>query len=173
MRHLSYLVLLLVMLSCNAPQAVYDYDESVQFSNIKTYQIYPDLITNLNQLDEKRVISLLTEELETKGFSTSQDPQIYVNFYASDYETASNNSLGVGVGGGGGNMGVGVSGGIPIGGPETYRRITFDFIDAEKDALIWQAEVDAKFNKNTSPQKREKRLKAMVKEALKNYPPKK
>lgn len=171
MRTFKYFVLILFIASCNTPKAVIDYDESFQFSEVNTYQIYPDLVTNLNQLDEQRVISILTEELAEEGFTTSNDPQVFVNFYATEYETASGNSLGVGVGGGGGNMGVGVSGGIPLGGPDNYLRLTIDFINASEDALIWQAEVDAKFNRNASPQKREARLRAMIEKALKKYPP--
>lgn len=173
MKIYKYFFIFLILGACNTPQAIYDYDEDISFSNINTYQIYPDLVTNLNQLDEQRLLSVLSEELAKKGFSTSENPQIYVNFYSSEYETASSNSLGVGVGGSGRNVGVGVSGGIPIGGPETYLRLTFDFIDAQNDSLIWQAVIDAKFNKNTSPEKREERLRAYVKKALDGYPPKK
>lgn len=172
MKSYNYIFLLFVVASCNAPQAVYDYDENAAFSQIASYQIYPDLVTNLNQLDEQRVISILNEVLPGEGLISSESPQILVNFYAEEYETASRNSLGVGLGGGGGNVGVGVSGGIPIGGPDNYLRLTIDFIDAEKDSLIWQAVVEGKFNNNTSPQEREARLQAMIEKALEGYPPK-
>ena len=169
----KYIILLALIVSCNAPQAVYDYDEKVNFSTFNTYQIFPELVTNLNQLDDQRIISILNEKLAQKGFRTSESPQIYVNFYASSYETPSRNTVGVGVGGTGRNVGVGVSGGIPLGGPETYLRLTIDFIDAEKDALIWQAEVEGQLNNNTTPQKREESLRLMIDKALKGYPPKK
>ena len=169
----KYIILLALTVSCNAPQAVYDYDEKVNFSTLNTYKIYPDLVTNLNQLDDQRIISILNEKLAQKGFTTSETPQIYVNFYASSYETPSRNTLGVGVGGTGRNVGVGVSGGIPLGGPETYLRLTIDFIDTEKDSLIWQAEVEGQLNNNTTPQKREESLRLMIDKALKGYPPKK
>ena len=169
----KYIILLALVVSCNTPQAVYDYDEKVNFSTLNTYKIYPDLVTNLNQLDDQRIISILNEKLAQKGFTTSETPQIYVNFYASSYETPSRNTLGVGVGGTGRNVGVGVSGGIPLGGAETYLRLTIDFIDAEKDSLIWQAEVEGQLNNNTTPQKREESLRLMIDKALKGYPPKK
>lgn len=173
MKRIKYILPLLVVFACNSPQAVYDYDEKVTFSNINTYQIYPDLVSNLNQLDEQRLTAVLAEELAKEGFSLSENPQIYVNFHTAEYQTASSNSLGIGVGGTGRNVGVGVSGGIPLGGPDNYYQITFDFIDAQSDSLIWQAIVDAKFNKDTSPQKREERLREIVQKALKGFPPKK
>lgn len=172
MKFFKFFLLALFVSSCSSPKAVYDYDETVQFDQITTYRIYPELVTNLNQLDDQRIISILSEELAEKGLSESANPDIYVNFYASEFETQSRNTLGVGVGGGGGNVGVGVSGGIPLGGPETFLRLTFDFIDAKKDMLIWQAVVEGKFDRKASPEKREERLRTFVKEALKGYPPK-
>lgn len=173
MKIFRYFLLLVFITSCNTPQAVYDYDQNVNFTSLSTYEIYPDLVTNLNQLDEQRLLTVLHDEMQNKGFSRTEQPQIYVNFYASEYETQSRNNLGIGVGGTGRNVGVGVSGGIPLGGPDTYLRITFDFIDAQTDSLIWQAVVDGKFNKDSSPEKREARLREMVRKALDGYPPKK
>lgn len=173
MKFLRYSFLLVFISSCNTPQAMYDYDEKINYTAIETYQVYPDLVTNLNQLDEQRLISVLLDELQEEGLTRAEQPDIYVNFYASEYETQSSNNLGIGVGGTGRNVGVGISGGIPLGGPDTYLRLTFDFIDAQNDSLIWQAVVDAKFDKDSSPQKREARLREIVKKALEGYPPKK
>lgn len=173
MKFSKYILVLFLATSCNTPQAVYDYDEKVNFTTFNTYQIYPDLATNLNQLDDQRIISILNDKLAEKGFSFSDTPQIYVNFYSASYETPSRNTLGVGVGGSGRNVGVGVSGGIPLGSPETYLKLTLDFIDVSKDSLIWQAEVEGRFDNNSTPQKREESLRVMIDKALKGYPPKK
>jgi hypothetical protein len=172
MKFFKYIFLIAFISSCSSPQAVYDYDENRQFTGISTYQFFPDLVTGVNQLDEKRIINILSEELSKKGFTTSEDPQIYVNFYAAEYETQNRNSVGVGVGGTGRNMGVGVSGGIPLGGPDTYLELTFDFIDVQEDSLIWQAVVSSKYDQNASPERRSKQLRAMVEKALEGYPPK-
>lgn len=172
MRIYHYIFLAIFITSCGGPRAVYDYDDTATFSNISTYQIFPDLQTGMNQLDEQRLVNILEEQMSQKGFSKSEDPQIYVNFYSTEYQTPTRNSVGIGVGGTGRNVGVGISGGIPIGGPENYRRVTFDFIDAQKDILIWQAVVEGKFDLNTSPEKRAEQLRSMVEEALEGYPPK-
>ncbi len=172
MKFYPYLFIALFITSCGGPRAVYDYDETAGFSSISSYQIFPDLESGMNQLDEQRLVITLTEQLAQKGFTTSQEPDIYVNFYSSEYQTPTRNSLGVGVGGSGRNVGVGISGGIPIGGPDNYRKITFDFIDVQNDVLIWQAVVEGKFDNNTSPERRAEQLSKMVEEALKGYPPK-
>lgn len=172
MKFFPYIILAIFVSSCGGPRAVYDYDETAGFSNISTYQIFADLETGMNQLDEQRLITILNEQLAQKGFTTSQEPQIFVNFYSTEYQTPTSNSVGIGVGGSGRNVGVGISGGIPLGGPENYRRVTFDFIDVQKDVLIWQAVVEGKFDNNTSPERRAEQLRTLVEEALKGYPPK-
>lgn len=173
MKLFKYIFFLFVFSSCNAPRAVFDYDQKVQFESLDTYQFYPDMNSRMSQLDEQRLLDILQTELAKEGLILSEDPDIFVNFHASEFETASGNNLGIGVGGGGGNVGVGVSGGIPIGGPDTYLRLTFDFINADTDSLIWQAIVDAQFDKNATPQEREDRLRIIVMKALEGYPPKK
>jgi len=173
MKHLKYILLLLIITSCNAPRASYDYDPEISFSQFQTYKIYPDLVSKMNQLDEQRVLSILDAEMVNKGFTISEDPNVYINFYSTEFQSDSRNTIGVGVGGGGGNMGVGVSGGIPIGGPQTNMRLTLDFINVANDALVWQAVVDSQFNYNSSPEVREAQLRKMIHEALKGYPPEK
>lgn len=160
--------------ACNSPRAVYDYDQEVQFKEFKTYKIYPELNSNLSQLDEQRLQSIFISEMSKVGFTnTSGSPDVYLNFYASKYETPSESNIGIGVGGTGRNVGVGVSGGIPLGGAKTHLRITFDLINVKNDALIWQAVVDSPFDINSSPEKREEQLRIIVLKALEGYPPKK
>lgn len=162
---------LILFSGCSAPQVALDYDQQIDFSHFKSYAIYPDMVSGLSQLDEKRVVTSLQKHLSQKGISTDSPSDFYINLYSEEYEEASRNTLGIGVGGGGGNLGVGVSGGIPIGGPETYLSLTFDIIDIERDELIWQAIVESKFNKNATPEKRQANLDRMVKKALESFPP--
>lgn len=172
MKLLKILLLCLFISSCNAPQAVYDYDQEVSFEKYSTYSIYPDLHSGLSQLDERRLLSSLEKGLRNKGFSASNTPDLYVNVYSEEYQEQSRNNLGIGVGGGGGNVGVGVSGGIPLGGSKTFLKLTFDFIDVQNDALVWQAVVESKFDPDASPEKRQARFDKIVKKALNGYPPK-
>ena len=172
MKFLKLFILTLIIYSCNAPRAVYDYDQQARFSDYSTYSFFPNLHSGLSQLDEKRLLTSIENGLREEGFSHSQDPDIYVNVYVEEYEEAGGSNLGVGIGGGGGNVGVGMSGGIPIGGPDTFLRITFDFIDVEDDSLVWQSEVDSKFDRNARPGERQERFDRIVKKALAGYPPK-
>lgn len=173
MKRLKIYLLLLVFASCNAPQAVFDYDQQVNFSQFKTYSIYLELQTGLSQLDEARLIESVEIELKNTSLSPSKDPDLFLNIYTEEYRRPSDSQLGVGVGGGGRNMGVGVSGGIPLGGPETYLSLTFDLIDAKTNSLVWQAVVESSFDLNADPAARQKRFDQIVQKAFTGYPPKK
>lgn len=172
MKILKLFGICLLLVSCNTPRAVYDYDEEINFSEYSSYSLFPELESGLSELDEKRILASLDNAMQQKGFSTSESPDIYVNVYTDEYQEQNQNNVGIGVGGGGGNVGVGVSGGIPLGGPETRYQITFDFVDVENDALIWQAVVDSEFNLEASPQQRQVQFDKIVQKALEGYPPK-
>lgn len=172
MKRLICIFLLPVLFSCGAPVAVYDYDQNVTFQNFKTYAYFPDLQSGLSQLDEGRLKSSLSKALQMEGLMAAEDPDIYINIYIEEYQQSSRNTLGVGVGGSGRNVGVGVSGGIPLGGPDTYLKLTFDFIEVANDALIWQAIVEDRFNLNANPEQRGVWFDKVVKKALEGYPPK-
>ena len=172
MRLFKILGLFLLIAACSGPRAAYDYDEQANFSAFSTFAIYPEIQTGLSQLDEKRLLSSVENVIREKKLNASQNPDLYLNIYTEEYREQNRSSLGVGVGGTGRNVGVGVSGGIPLGGPETYLRLTFDLIDVKNDALVWQAVVDSKFDFDAKPEARQKRFDRIVREALEGYPPK-
>lgn len=171
MRLIPILGLLFLITACGGPRAVYDYDEQANFSAYSSMAIYPDIQTGLSELDEKRLLSSVENLLRERNMAASKEPDLYLNIYTEEYQEQNRSSLGIGVGGTGRNVGVGVSGGIPLGGPETYLRLTFDLIDVQNDALVWQAVVDSKFDFNASPEKRQQLFDQIVKEALDAYPP--
>lgn len=173
MKALFISVISLFLFSCSTPQVVYDYDQQINFSQFQSFAIYPDMRSGLSQLDERRLVQSVERTLKEKGFSVSEDPDLYLNIYTEEYREVNRNRLGVGVGGGGGNVGVGVSGGIPLGGVQTHLRLTFDLINAESDMLVWQAVVEAGFDFNASPEQRQKRFDQIVQQAFKKYPPEK
>ena len=172
MKFIKLLLVCAVLSSCNAPKAVYDYDDTVSFNNYETYQLFPDFQSGLSQLDETRLIASLENGMEQQGFSNSEEPGLYVNVYSREFMDQNRSNVGIGIGGGGGNMGVGVSGGIPIENNSIILEVTIDFIDVADDSLVWQAIVETKFNPNASPEERRAMFDKIVKKALEGYPPK-
>lgn len=159
--------------SCNAVRVNYDYDKATDFTNYSTYNYFSDLNSGLSQLDEKRLLKALDSTLQSKGYLLVEEPDFLINILTSEFRRGPNNSVGVGVGGTGRNVGGGVSVGIPIGSSGLARNIQFDFVDAEKDALFWQAISESSFSDNALPSTREAQLQKVVAKVFSKFPPEK
>jgi len=169
MKHLLFFLIPLFSLSCIGPRVIYDYDTQKDFTSYKTYNYYPELKTDLSDLDNKRLFSATDSIMKTKGFQLSNSPHIYINFKSKQYETPTNNRVGIGVG----NGPISIGGSIPFGGPDQHIQLTMDFIDVSKDELIWQAEVDDVQNSTYTPENRTSFFFVMMDKVLSKYPPKK
>lgn len=172
MKLLPILLLSIFLASCGAAVTV-DYDKQIDFSKYNTYNYYPTIDSGLSALDNGRIKQVTDSLMLQRGFIKSDTPQLYINFYARESLSHSQSTLGIGVGSGGGNVGVGVSGGIPIGGKTINQRLTMDFIDVEKDDLIWQAIADGDMKERANPQQKEAYYFSVIQKILSNYPPKK
>ncbi|MCZ4318840.1 DUF4136 domain-containing protein [Aequorivita viscosa] len=170
MKFLSIFMLSLFLVSCGATVAV-DYDKQIDFSKYNSYNYFPTIDSGLNELDDNRIIQITDSLLQQRGFVKSETPQLYINFFASESVSRSRNTIGIGIGSGGGNVGVGVSGGIPIGGRVVNQQLTMDFIDVEKDDLVWQAVVDGEMKERATPQQKEAYYTAIIQKILSKYPP--
>ncbi|MGB5555606.1 MAG: DUF4136 domain-containing protein [Flavobacteriaceae bacterium] len=172
MRRLLIVFPVLLFTSCNAVRVNYDYDKETDFSSFNTYNYYTELKTGLSELDDKRLFKVLDIALQSKGLVFSEEPDILINIEGRSYETPQNSSVGVGVGGMGRNVGGGVSVGIPVGRPNLERILQFDFVDAKKDMLFWQAISTSSLKEDLPPVLREQKLQELVDKVLKKYPPK-
>ncbi len=172
MRSALVLFGILLLVSCGATVAV-DYDQKIDFSQYQTFNYYPGIESGLSDLDDQRIIKITDSLLQQRGFTRSEDPQFLINFFASEFLSASRSSIGIGLGGGGGNVGVGVSGGIPVGGNVVNQRLTIDFVDAAQDELIWQAVADGELKEKSTAARKESYYWAVLSKIMKKYPPKK
>ncbi|NAS32315.1 DUF4136 domain-containing protein [Flavobacteriaceae bacterium R38] len=172
MKKLILLILVLVV-SCSGPRVVYDYDKKVSFDDFKTYNFYPEMKTGLSQLDDKRLFFQVDSVLQSKGFTKSETPSFYINMVSEEFLNDNRSSIGIGLGGTGRSVGVGVSGGIPIGNPQTNREIVFDLIDVERNELMWQASAISVVREKTTPIQKEAYFRNMIKKVFKKFPPEK
>lgn len=171
MRILLYILVLCFLFSCNAVRVNYDYDKTTDFSNYTTYNYFQDMESGLSQLDEKRLLNILDSTLQAKGYLLSEEPEFLINIKSFVFQSNSGNNVGVGVGGSGRNVGGGLSIGIPVGNSGIQRQILFDFVDASKNSLFWQADTQSGFRDNAAPIDREEQLKRVVAKAFSKYPP--
>lgn len=170
MKLLSILLVTVLLASCGATVAV-DFDQNTDFSKYSTYNFYPTIQSGLSELDDMRIMKITDSLLQGRGFEKSEIPQLYINFYALENVSASRNTIGIGIGSGGGNVGVGVSGGIPIGGRVVNQQLTLDFIDVQRDDLVWQAVAEGEMKERATPQQKEAYYISVLEKILKKYPP--
>ncbi|MBA5629723.1 DUF4136 domain-containing protein [Moheibacter lacus] len=128
------LVTAILMTSCNTVRVSYDFDRSTDFNAYKTYNFHQNGIDKLelNDLDKRRILAAIDVQMAAKGFTKSDNPQLYINVLASSKE-----KINIDNGGYYGGWG-------PYwGGPSrvyqyTSGTIILDIVDNARNILIWQ-----------------------------------
>ena len=157
----------------NCGSVVYDYEKNQDFSQYKTYNFYPELRSGLSQLDEKRWKAAVENTMQAKGFTLSNQPNVYINLKSQEFRDPSGNSVGVGVGSGGGGVNVNLGSIFTVGSPRINLRLTIDMVDVQKDDLVWQGSTEKRFYPNAKPEVREEYFSNISQRIFKKYPPKK
>ena len=171
MKRIGYLLTVLLMVSCSATKVSYDYDNQTDFSSYTTYNYFSDMETGLSELDEKRLMDAMDATLGAKGLLFAEEPDLFINIKSTVFRQQGGNNVGVGLGSGGRNIGGGVSIGIPVGGPKLKRELQIDFVDANKDMLIWQALSESPFREGDTPMEKQEKLQVLVTKIFNRYPP--
>lgn len=150
-----------------------DYDSEINFNDFKTYAFFEDVGKGLNELDVKRVVTLLNSELNLKGLNEVENPDFFINVIAKFSEAQNNNAIGIGIGSGGRNGGFGISGGIPIGGKKLNEEFIIEFVNAKTDEIIWEGILNSTIKEKRKPEEKELHFQEIIKKILEKYPPKK
>ena len=80
------LVTLLALTSCNSIKVVTDINRDVDFNSFVTYQLQIDTTSQepgkmtVNHIDQKRIESALTEQLQLRGMIESETPDVYFRY---------------------------------------------------------------------------------------------
>ncbi|TYB75782.1 DUF4136 domain-containing protein [Bizionia myxarmorum] len=166
------LIIMVTLTSCGSVQVVADYDKAVNFDNFKTFAFYKPGIdkAEINDLDKRRILRAIENELTSKGFIKSENPDLLVSIIASSREKIdvyNNYYGGYGAGWGWnpyyyGNYNNNVS-------STTEGALYIDLIDAKKKELVWQGQGVGYLNSNM--EQKEERIKQFVKEIMAVYPP--
>lgn len=168
-----FLSLILVFSSCAGIQTYVDYDEEIAYDQYKTFDYFTELETGLEDLDEARVLRILDEEIEKKGFSKSDQPDFYINLYSESFKKRNQHNIGLSIGTYGRNVGGQIGSGIPINSTQNMLSLIIEIVDAEQNILVWQGIVDAKVAENYTPEKKKAYFQKQIKKLLKEFPPKK
>lgn len=161
-----------VLTSCSSVKVVSDYDTKVDFSTYKTFAFYKKGIdkASVSDLDKKRIMRAIENELNKKGLVKSTNPDILVSIFTKSREkvNVTDNNLGYGFGWGYNPWFFG-STNLNIN-QYTEGTLFIDFIDKNKNELVWQG-IGSGAMKMTNIDKKEERINEFVNKIILAYPP--
>lgn len=168
------ILLLAAMLftSCSSVRVASDYDREANFNSYQTFAFFKPGIdrAEISDLDKKRILRAIEAEMQAKGFTKSDDPDLLVSIFTKTNENINiyqNNMMGWGYGWGWHPWYWGS-------GYNTVNRTSegtlyIDLIDAEDKELVWQGMGTAALAEKVD--KKQERINEIVNKILEKYPP--
>ncbi|OIO08879.1 MAG: hypothetical protein AUJ53_10735 [Flavobacteriaceae bacterium CG1_02_35_72] len=163
----------LFFVACGSQKITYDFDDTIDFSQFKTYKIAAASQLNLNKMDSTRFINGFIKALSDQKLSYSETPDLIILINREAHKAQSNSSLGVGLGQQTRNVGINIGGAIPIPRNATTQNVTLDFRQTNNNRLIWQSNASNTYKNNLPPEEKERLFFEFFQSILKAYPPKK
>ena len=166
------LLLLFVFASCSTVRVATDFDKEVNFNQYNSFAFYKPGIdkAEISDLDKKRILRAIEENLSLKGMSKSETPTLLVSIFTKERERVDvyNNNFGMGWGWnpwyyGTYNNGSNIS-------RSTEGTLYIDLIDAKTNSLVWQGMGSADLVTGDMERK-EERIREIVMKILAEYPP--
>lgn len=164
-------VLFVLASSCSSVRVTTDYDTAKDFSAYKTFAFYKKGIdkVDISDLDKRRILKAIENELLAKGFVISENPDILVSIFTKAREKVDiyndrNMYFGWHPWYYGPNFGTHIS-------KYTEGTLFVDLIDAKTKELAWQGIGSGALNTSGNVAKKEERIKEFVAEIMANYPP--
>ncbi|MFT7442801.1 MAG: hypothetical protein ACI9Q3_001178 [Maribacter sp.] len=164
MKNLKYLFLFLLM-GCSSSKVITDFDNTINFSDFKTFSFYEDVGQGLNELDVNRVTSAIKLEMKQRTFQEVENPDFFINVTSKISENPNKNLIGIGLG----NGGFGLSGGIPIGGKKLNEEFVIEFVNAKTDQVIWEGILNSTIKEKRTPEQKEFHFNEIIKKILDTY----
>jgi len=170
-KFLPVLLLAIVVSSCSTVRVAADYDKEANFNEYHSFAFFKPGIdkAKVSDLDKKRILRAIESELTAKSMIKSESPDLLISIFTKERDRVDvyNNSFGYGWGWRpywyGSYYGNTVS-------TTTEGTLYIDLIDAKTNSLVWQGLGTASLN-TRSIEKKEERIKEIVREILAKYPP--
>jgi len=168
-------IMILVSVTACDTKVVTDYDRDADFSSIGSYAWYEIEHPDISDLENRRIISIVDEQLQAKGLhKVDSDPDVYIVYFGDSDESVVIDTThhGYGFGAGwywGGGMGMGSS----TSRIRTYTEgtLVIDMYKAGEKMLIWRGSLSGTVTDN--PQEMEKKVRKGLAKLFKKYPPEK
>lgn len=165
---LFLLLLLITVGACSPIHVDADYDKATDFSQYKTYAFLKDAIdkVEISDLDKKRILNAIDNEMQAKGYTKSETPDLTVNFFTKEMDY-------VNVSGYYGYWGYGWGWypyyGYPYAYTTTEGTLYIDLIDTKRKELVWQGVGAGLLAEKMS--EKEQRINEFVNQILLQFPP--
>lgn len=161
-----YVVLLLMVNACSSIRVTTDYEAQTDFSQYKTFAFYKTGIDKapISDIDKRRIIKAISVELEAKGMTKSETPDVLVSIFTKSRE----------------RVDVYENNWRPYYYGSFHRQqiskytegtLFIDVIEKEGKKLVWQGIGSGFLTKSQKPEKREVNIQKFVTEILAKYPP--
>lgn len=167
------LIIAALLASCNAVHVNADFDKNIDFTQYKTYAFYKTGIdkAEISDLDKKRILRSVDIEMQKKGFTKSDTPDLLINIFTKEKQQVDVNQFNMGWGYG---WGMGWNpwmwgGNTTAVNSYTQGTLFIDLIDAKKKEMVWQGEGQGNLTKNT--EEKDAVISEFVARILEQYPP--
>ena len=173
MKNITLLLITFILSSCTSIKVFSDYDRNIDFSNYETFAYFKPEIdkVDISDLDKRRILKALDSEMNLKGLSKSETPDLLIGFTTKAKEQIyvnTGNNFGWGWGWGF-NPWFWGNGGYNSVSTRTEGTLYVNIIDAATKQLIWQGK--GRGGINEFMKNRDERISLFVHEIVENYPP--
>lgn len=176
MKHFKITALLLLlavgMTSCSTVKVASDYDQNVDFNQYKSFAFFKPGIdkADISDLDKKRILRAIEDEMISKGFTKSEEPDLLISIFTKTKENINiyqNNRFGYGYGWGWNPWFWGA--GANTVSTTSEGTLYIDLIDSDGKELVWQGMGTAALAKEVN--KKQERINEIVEKIFEKYPP--
>jgi hypothetical protein len=162
--------LAIMVTGCSPISVTNDYDQSYDFSKLKTFGFIPiSAESGIDGINADRLGTAIKNELTTKGYTLSDKADFGVALYFTKKTKTDIQSYGYGYGYGYGWRGVGV-GDVTV---TQYDEgtLVIDFIDLTDNKLVWRGAGTGTLSDNPSAEERTARINEAVAAIIGQFPP--
>jgi hypothetical protein len=170
-------VVVLSLAGCSSVDITTDYDRSMDFATLKTYDwmsTSASAVTANQQaamfqtsIVNKNIKNAVNEQLKTKGLSQdTANPDFYIVSHLGTQEKVNVTNYGYGYG----RWGAYGGGGVDVQ-QYTQGTLILDFISAKTKELVWRGVASGALAQNPSPEQAQQKINDVVQAMLTEYPP--
>jgi len=171
---ISSILIYIIFTGCSSVTVNNDYDIYTDFYKYKSFYVYTGILKD-NKLEtvplvKKRVLDAITSEMKAKGFTKSDSIKADLTIFAMAHtaEKINVNNYGYSYGYGWGPYPYGRNIDVSY---YTQGSLIIDFVDNEKDQLVWRGIGTTVLQNQGTPEEREQFINDAVAKILDQYPP--